>query len=428
MPSYAIKIKFAINYILEYNIIMEYEDKKFNPTKIIVFILIGGALVILSDLFIFGGIKNISHNNGNESLVDVASLKKQHSLYMDEGVYIDPSILAKAMPPIVKPTRDAAMNDVANNDKENQITIDEILANQKAMELADIMPAIGTDKNIYKNIDENTDIALDDEFKNILSEINIEPAAPDIDVSAITTYEYDEPKGNGMIAIIIDDMGISLRSKLVEILPAPLTLSYLPYANNLKQRTERAAKNGHELMVHMPMEPMSDYVDDGPKVLKSSQNEADFIDTLDWGLSQFDGFVGVNNHMGSKITQDKNAMNRVMNYLKARDEKLFFIDSKTIGSSVAASSARNVGIPYAVRDVFLDHEISKEFIEKSLKKLEDIASKKGYAIAIGHPHKETIAALKAWLPTLKSKGLTLVPASKLIKQPKPANDDLVAGR
>ncbi len=386
---------------------MEYEDKKFNPTKVIILILIGGAVVILSELFIFGGLKKVVQNYSDEPLVNVASLRDQHDIYMGDGIYIEPSMISKPkMPPV-----SLAKAPVISHEDEISITIDEILANQNAVALANIMPAVGVDKEIYEEQEQEQEV----EKEAYISD-------------NVVTYEYESPKGQGMIAIIIDDMGISLRSKLVEVLPSPLTLSYLPYAKNLKERTARAAANGHELMVHIPMEPMNEYMDGGPKVLKTSSSDDDLTEILGWALSQFDGFKGVNNHMGSKLTQDENAMRHVMEYLKRKDDGLFFIDSKTIGSSIAAKTARDMGVPYAARDIFLDHEQTPEFIAEALAKLEAAAHKNGYAIAIGHPHKETIAALKAWLPTLKDKGLTLVPASKLINQPKPANDDMVAGR
>ncbi len=396
------------------------DNSSFNSTKIIIFIIIGGILVVLSDLFVFGGIKNISYNT-NDDLVDVAMLRKQHELYMNEGIYIDPEMLAFAPPPIEKITANNKI--VQEQEEEMPVTIDEILAAQKAKDLAKIAPALGIEKEA------EADFTKERAFVDILNEaqelgVNI----PHIEEEKTQLYEYKEPEGKGMIAIIIDDMGISLRSKLVEILPAPLTLSYLPYAKNLQERTARAVQNGHEIMVHMPMEPMSEYMDTGPKVLSSSQNDAEFGETLDWGLSQFDGFIGINNHMGSKLTQDKEAMRRVMDYLKEKDKNLFFVDSKTISSSIAADIARKAGIPYAERDIFLDHEQTPEFIAKALKQLEEIAGSRGYAIAIGHPHKETIAALKAWIPTLKDKGLTLVPISKLIKQPKAVDSAMVAGK
>ncbi len=228
-------------------------------------------------------------------------------------------------------------------------------------------------------------------------------------------YKYKRPQGKGLIAIIIDDMGLTLRSRLVEVLPKEITLSYLPYAKKLNEQVERSIANGHEIMVHVPMEPINSGIDAGSHTLKSAQSKEELLNNLNWGLSHFRGYIGVNNHMGSKITTDKQAMDQVMEELKSRG--LFFIDSRTIGNSVAADSARNAGIPYAVRDIFIDHKVTTEFIKKALQKLENKAITRGYAIAIGHPHKETINALKEWIPTLKDKGLTLVPISRLLNQP-----------
>lgn len=234
-------------------------------------------------------------------------------------------------------------------------------------------------------------------------------------------YHYKQPAGGGKIVIIIDDMGVSSNSRRVEEISYPLTLSYLPFAGNLQSHADRARANGHEVMLHMPMEAVKESNDGGARVLKVGQGTEEFDSILAWGLNSFKGYVGVNNHMGSRLTQDKAAMRKVMAALKARG--LYFIDSKTIGSSVAASMAAEAGLDYAERDIFLDHEITAEFIENALRKVEDTAYRKGYAIAIGHPHSETIAALQRWLPTLEEKGLTIVPASAVLRHAAP--DDMV---
>lgn len=232
-------------------------------------------------------------------------------------------------------------------------------------------------------------------------------------------YHYIAPdipsNAGGKIAIIIDDMGLSLRSKQIEVMPDGLTLSYLPYAKKLEEHAKRALANGHEVMLHMPMEPLDSRFDAGSHSLKVSQSPQELRQNLNWGLSQFKGYTGVNNHMGSRLTMNKEAMDVVMGELKKRG--MFFVDSRTINSSVAAKSARAVGIPYAVRDIFLDHKVDPSFIRIALKKLEYRAKRKGYAIAIGHPHKETVRELKKWLPTLEAKGITLVPVSELLMRP-----------
>lgn len=241
-----------------------------------------------------------------------------------------------------------------------------------------------------------------------------EPETVDDVVDELLSAPVHHAATNPRVVIIIDDMGVDVkRSAAVVDLPAGLTLAYLPYASNIKAQTAKAKESGHELMVHVPMEPMSQTKDPGPEVLRVGQDEAAFDQILQDDLSAFDGYVGINNHMGSKLTQDKAAMARVMTALKTRN--LYFIDSRTIQNSVAGDMAREAGVPHASRDVFLDHENTAEFVSKSLAQVERKALKDGLAIAIGHPKDVTIEELRAWLPTLKDKGIELVPASQAVK-------------
>ena len=217
------------------------------------------------------------------------------------------------------------------------------------------------------------------------------------------------------IIVIIDDMGMDRRrSKAIAELPGPLTLAYLPYAPDLPGETGAVKARGHELIIHMPMEPMDAHTNPGPIALRTGMNNAEMDIMLAKAFASFDGYVGINNHMGSKLTQDERAMRHVMAALKARD--LFFVDSKTIGSSVASHMAAEAGLRYADRDVFLDNENSVEAVRRNLNQLERLADKKGFAIAIGHPRDGTIAALKEWLPTLKARGFELVPVSSVVRR------------
>lgn len=224
----------------------------------------------------------------------------------------------------------------------------------------------------------------------------------------------DMPKRGGKVVIIIDDMGMShdLSQQTID-LPAPLTLAFLPYAPNLESMTERAHKKGHELMIHMPMEPMNPDLDVGSIALLDDMTEAQLQEAMEKAFNSFDHYVGINNHMGSRLTQNEQAMHVVMNELARRG--LLFVDSKTISTSVAGKLAAQHGLDYAERDVFLDHENTDEFVADALQRLEHIARQKGYAIAIGHPKKVTVNGLKKWLPTLASKGLTVVPVSAVVK-------------
>ena len=222
--------------------------------------------------------------------------------------------------------------------------------------------------------------------------------------------------GAPMIAFLIDDMGLDRpRSEKVTILPPPLTLSYLPYAQHLVAQTTAARNRGHELMVHVPMEPQF-AADPGPRALRVDQSLKTLQSSLDWALSRFPGYVGINNHMGSRFTASKTHMTEVMTLLKSRG--LLFIDSRTTHDTVGAETARIGGVPYAERDVFLDHAAGLSAIWDAMEEVTrtaDSADGDGSVIAIGHPHDDTITALATWIPHLKQAGYQIVPVSAVVK-------------
>ncbi len=218
--------------------------------------------------------------------------------------------------------------------------------------------------------------------------------------------------GQPMIAIVIDDMGIDRsRSARAAALPGPLTLAYLAYAFDLSHQTAQARVAGHELLVHVPMEPVGATADPGPSALLTQLSEAELARRITWNLDQFGGFVGINNHMGSKATSDLETMQAVMVELSKRG--LLFLDSRTSVATVARGEAKRVGIPALERDVFLDHDPSPIAVRAALLKTEKTAEEQGFAIAIGHPKDVTISALAEWLPDVKARGYAIVPVSAL---------------
>jgi polysaccharide deacetylase 2 family uncharacterized protein YibQ len=214
------------------------------------------------------------------------------------------------------------------------------------------------------------------------------------------------------IVVVLDDLGMN-RANTAELnqLKAPLTLAFLPYAGALERQTKAARAAGHELLLHVPMEPVGKEWP-GPGALISSLDDQEMLRRLRMQLQSFDGFVGINNHMGSLLTTDRRRMALVMAELHRRG--LLFLDSRTTGASVAAAEAHRVGVPHAVRDVFLDNDLDAPHIHHQLAAVERVARRHGMAIAIGHPHDATIAALRHWLPTLEAKGFALVPISTIV--------------
>jgi polysaccharide deacetylase 2 family uncharacterized protein YibQ len=197
-------------------------------------------------------------------------------------------------------------------------------------------------------------------------------------------------------------------------LPAPVTIAYMTYADNLPKLTAQARARGHELMLHFPMEPLDHAVDSGPNALLTGLDEAELRRRLSWGLDRFEGYVGVNNHMGSRFTSWEPGMALVMAELRRRG--LLFVDSRTIASSVAARAAERYAVPHADRDVFLDNEQESGAVHEQLARLEEVARQRGTAIGIGHPHDGTLAALAEWLPTLEGKGFALAPVSAIVER------------
>jgi polysaccharide deacetylase 2 family uncharacterized protein YibQ len=221
--------------------------------------------------------------------------------------------------------------------------------------------------------------------------------------------------GRPRIAVVIDDLGLDrARTARAISLPAPLTLAFLPYAMDLTPQTEAARKAGHELLVHVPMEPIGKNNDAGPSPLDVGMSAEAVLQRLRWDLSRFDGYVGIDNHMGSRFTADAEALRPVMQEL--HDRGLLFLDSRTVAHSAGVAVAARYRVPHAGRDVFLDDEMSSPAIEARLAELERVARHNGSAIAIGHPHDATLDALKAWLRDAPGRGFLLVPVSAIVKE------------
>ena len=229
-------------------------------------------------------------------------------------------------------------------------------------------------------------------------------------------YFGDKP----VVVIVIDDMGVSLkRTADIISLNYPLTAAFLTYGKKLDEQLQAARKTGFELMLHTPMEPFGK-ADVAPDVLTTQMSLQEIKINFEAMLQKFHDIKGINNHMGSRLTEDKARMTAVMEVLK--DRNLFFLDSKTSPNSKAEEAAKEAGIPYAHRHVFLDNSNDKAYILGQLNKLEALARKNGYAIAIGHPKTQTFAALKEWLPQMADKGIELWPLSRVIRVLNPSVD------
>ena len=249
--------------------------------------------------------------------------------------------------------------------------------------------------------------------------------APRYQVNAVA---FTPQPGVPMVVIVLDDIGVSAKNSAAAVaLPGPLTLSFLAYGEATARLAPQARQQGHEVMVHLPMEAAFAAtevpVGYGPHPLLVQQDPTQRQANFQANLRPLRAVaVGINNHMGSALTAQRDLMAQVLSWTAA--ERMFFLDSMTTPHSQTRYAQQDLRTtqgfaaapPVLYRDVFLDHEITPAFINAALAKTIATAKRKGYAIAIGHPHPETVAALRAWLPTLAQQGVQLAPITAVLSQ------------
>jgi polysaccharide deacetylase 2 family uncharacterized protein YibQ len=232
-------------------------------------------------------------------------------------------------------------------------------------------------------------------------------------MSAISPVLAESETGRVMIGLIIDDLGNGRKAGLEAVnLPGPLAYSILPHTPYGKMLAERAHAQDKEVMLHLPMQSLHDNPL-GEGGLKLTMTRRELQHTVRGGLSAVPHVVGINNHMGSLLTQQPEQMGWLMHELQKR-EGLFFIDSRTTKRTIARLVAQQFNIPTHNRDVFLDHEQTPEAIRFQFRRLLVLAKRNGGAIGIGHPYPETLAVLRNELSRAESKGFDLIPIREIM--------------
>jgi uncharacterized protein len=229
-----------------------------------------------------------------------------------------------------------------------------------------------------------------------------------------TTLSAATPVVHPVVAIIIDDLGNTLEEgrRAVE-LPGPVACAILPYTKYSVSLADQAHDSGKEVLLHMPMQAIDDApLGRGGITLEMDQEEIQ--QTVRADIAAIPHLVGVNNHEGSLISMHPGDLAWIMQTLHAIGD-LYFVDSYTTVDSIAYQIAGENGVPAARRDVFLDDDNNPQAVQFQFKRLLEIAHKKGFALAIGHPRPATLEVLAAELPKLSSQGIGLVPVAEIVK-------------
>ena len=215
------------------------------------------------------------------------------------------------------------------------------------------------------------------------------------------------------LLVIIDDLGYAAPELVTRLVaqPIPITVAILPYQEHTRQSAEIAFKAGKEVILHLPMEGRAEK-DPGPDALKFDLSETELRARTRKTLKEVPYIKGANNHMGSRMTADRERMRWILE--EFRGKKLYFIDSRTTKDTVAMDVAQELGVPSAQRNVFLDDDKTFVEIEKQWERALALAKKDGSAIAIGHIYPETVEALEKLIPAAKGQ-VRFVRAGELVR-------------
>nr|VFJ96322.1 MAG: Uncharacterized conserved protein YibQ, putative polysaccharide deacetylase 2 family [Candidatus Kentron sp. LFY] len=222
------------------------------------------------------------------------------------------------------------------------------------------------------------------------------------------------PQATPFVSVIVDDLGYRLAEGIRAVnLPGPITLSIIPHTPHAQKLSDLAHRLGKEILLHMPMESKANHYLE-PGGLTTRMTRAESIKAVRAGIDSLPHAKGINNHMGSLLTRQKKPMRWLMEAILQHEKNLYFVDSRTTADTIAATTAKQYGIPTLQRDVFLDHEPNANAILAQLHRMVRKARAQGTALGLAHPYPETLDVLKHALPQLEDRGITLVPVSTLL--------------
>lgn len=226
--------------------------------------------------------------------------------------------------------------------------------------------------------------------------------------------ERKKEEGKAKVAIIIDDMGYQKEmADRIMNLNFPVTVSVLPFLPYSRYVAQLAKEKGMTVLLHLPMEPHNSNVDPGKGAIFSTMSEQEIRAKFLANWQDVPYVSGVSNHMGSKITENRDIMKIILSEIK--EKNLYFIDSMTSPDSVGYQLSREMGIKTAQRTVFLDNEQDIDYIGNQIDVLKEFALKYGSAIAIGHPYCNTIDTLMEAYLTFPAEGIEIVKLEELLE-------------
>lgn len=265
-------------------------------------------------------------------------------------------------------------------------------------------------QNFEVKIDQNKSAEIEKKEKFKSEDTKVEPAkkAENLTTKKIEKTKYEEKnikkdsfeavpftpntsvKGRAKLVIIIDDVATFEHASMIKSLGLKITPSIFP-ATKTHPDTPNIARTFEFYMIHLPMQAKHF---DSPEIGTLTINESfeSMLEKIKKIRKDFPRAKYTNNHTGSRFTSDFDAMDKA--YRALIQQGFVFVDSKTIAQTAVARAAKKHNQPYISRDIFLDDDPSASAVRRELVAAVNLAKKRGYAIAIGHPKKNTITVIK----------------------------------
>lgn len=232
----------------------------------------------------------------------------------------------------------------------------------------------------------------------------------------VSANEIDQQIPKKELAIVIDDLGHNMKgTKEMLDLPISLTVAIMPFLSTTERDAKLAHEKGHEVIVHLPMEPKKGKKSWlGPGAITTDMSDEKIRKRVIEAIENVPYAVGMNHHMGSKVTEDERVMKIVLEVCK--EKGLYYLDSKTTGKSVIGKVAKELSVPYLENGLFFDHIYTEQSIYKQAAKLLEELMVSEQFIAIGHvgvTGEKVVEVLRTFIPQYK-KEARIVPLSTLI--------------
>lgn len=218
----------------------------------------------------------------------------------------------------------------------------------------------------------------------------------------------------GEMAIVIDDFGYSSEPiNAFAAIDRPLTFAVLPYRSSSNEAATRGISSGHQVMLHLPMEPLAASEQSERITIGIGMGDTEIRETVSRAIQAIPGIIGINNHQGSRATADQRVMRQVLSVIKANS--LFFVDSRTNSKSVGVATARQLRVKTAANDLFIDNDNDVAAVKRQLRIARDMALRDGSVIVIGHARLTTAAAIQEMITELEESGIKLVFVSDMVR-------------